>query len=76
MPKPNRPTIPLEFNGLDIFSFVLNRFEEIKIGEIESALNYLNFSDVKKLLFYLEHFIRKRKGDIGKILKGLVFILK
>lgn len=72
---PAKPTPDYIFANKSIFLYVLEVLQRIRISDLESALKFLNFSYTKKLLFYLEHFIR-HNIEIELSTKVLFFLLR
>lgn len=71
-----RPSVPFEFGGQDVFGYMLHILEQIRTPDLESALSYLNFSEAKSLFFYLEHFVRCRRGEVSRVLKTILYLAK
>eukprot|EP00831_Metopus_contortus_P011352 TRINITY_DN14509_c0_g1_i2.p1 TRINITY_DN14509_c0_g1~~TRINITY_DN14509_c0_g1_i2.p1 ORF type:complete len:157 (+),score=27.19 TRINITY_DN14509_c0_g1_i2:115-585(+) len=69
--------INAEYMGGDqtIFDFVLCSLKGIPGADLESALKFLPYTYVERLLFYIEHFIRKNK-EIELSIKCLFFLLR
>jgi len=55
--------------------YILEVLQRIRISDIEATLKFLNFGYVKKILFYIEHFIRNNI-DIDLSTKVLFFLIK
>eukprot|EP01022_Parablepharisma_sp_SALTPOND_P019786 TRINITY_DN3426_c2_g1_i1.p1 TRINITY_DN3426_c2_g1~~TRINITY_DN3426_c2_g1_i1.p1 ORF type:complete len:964 (-),score=102.02 TRINITY_DN3426_c2_g1_i1:3822-6713(-) len=74
--KPSKPEAdPIIFGQQSIFDFVLSHLKMIPRAELESALRFLPYTYVERLLYYLEQFVRKGK-EIELSTKCLYFVLK
>ena len=61
--------------GRTIYEHVLDALKDIKSAELESALRFLNFRYSIRLLFYLEHAIRKNV-ELELASRSAIYIVK
>jgi len=74
--KPQKPEAdPILFGKMGIFDYVMSSIKQIPRAELENALRFLPYTHVEKLLYYLEHFVRKGK-EIELATKCLFYVLK
>ena len=73
--KPAMPKPDWAFENRNIFEHVMHNLKTIRRSELENTLKFLNFTVVKKLLYYLEYYIRN-KIDIELTTKVLIFFIK
>ena len=59
MGRPSKPIGDVLMNNMNLFDYILKHLKLISRAEIENTLKYLPLSYIFKLLFYLEHYIRK-----------------
>ena len=71
----DKPQPSIYLMGRDIFTHVLEAILDIKSSELESALKFLHFRYSIKLLYYLEHFIR-RNIEVELSSRATIFICK
>ena len=59
MGRPSKPIGDVLMNNMNLFDYILKHLKLISRAEIKNTLKYLSLSYIFKLLFYLEHLIRK-----------------
>lgn len=60
MGAPKKPeSDEIIFGKKTIYEFIMEHLKMIPRAELENALRFLPYNYVERLLFYLEHFIRK-----------------
>jgi hypothetical protein len=75
MQKPLKPKPDYAFEGKTIFEYVIHHLKAIRRSELESSLKFLNFTVIKKMLYYIEYYIRNGI-EIELITKVLIFFIQ
>ena len=75
MEKPIKPKPDYIFEGRNVFEHVLHHLKTIRRSELESSLKFLNFTVIKKMMYYIEYFIRN-SIEIELITKVLIFFIQ
>lgn len=75
MEKPLKPKPDYMFEGRNIFEHVLHHLKTIRRSELESSLKFLNFTVIKKMMFYIEFYIRNQV-EVELITKVLIFFIR
>ena len=75
MEKPTKPKPDYVFEGRNIFDHVLHHLKTIRRSELENSLKFINFTTIKKMMFYIEYFIRN-EVEIELVTKVLIFFIR
>lgn len=75
MQKPLKPKPDYIFEGKTIFEHVIHHLKTIRRSELESSLKFLNFTVIKKMMYYIEFYIRNGI-EIELITKVLIFFIQ
>jgi len=72
--KPIKPKPDYIFEGKNIFEHVLTHVKKIRRSELENSLKFLNFTIIKKMMYYIEYYIRNGV-EVELITKVLIFFI-
>ena len=75
MEKPTKPKPDYAFEGRNIFQHVLHHLKSIRRSELENSLKFVNFTAVKKMMLYIEYFIRN-EVEIELVTKVLIYFIR
>mmetsp|Transcript_31744 Transcript_31744/g.36251 ORF Transcript_31744/g.36251 Transcript_31744/m.36251 type:complete len:314 (-) Transcript_31744:203-1144(-) len=75
MEKPLKPKPDYAFENRNIFEHVLHHLKNIRRSELENSLKFLNFTVIKKMIYYIEYYIRNQI-EVELITKVLVFFIR
>lgn len=75
MEKPSKPKPDYAFEGRNIFQHVLHHLKSIRRSELENSLKFVNFTAVKKMMLYIEYFIRN-EVEIELVTKVLIYFIR
>ena len=73
--KPLKPKLDYIFEGNNIFDYILSHLKKIRRSELENSLKFLNFTVIKKMMYYIEFYIRNGV-EIELITKVLIFFIR